>query len=146
MLPRHTRLLLDLEQAQIAFGLVVLERDRQVVEEGEHLVLAEPEALQEILGWGLLHAPALSRPARRRWIGGMPGGQQLAVASDERLAGLRGEARAALGPRCFDGGLRLPQQRLERLGPDRGSAEIRVKRCHSTQGISANSSSRQEGV
>src|SRR5258708_21816112 len=99
MLPRHTRLLLDLEQAQIAFGLVVLERDRQVVEEGEHLVLAAPEALQEILGWGLLHAPALSRPARRRLIGGTPHGQQPALETDQRRAGVRGEATSAHGPR-----------------------------------------------
>src|SRR5260370_42563218 len=75
--------LLDLEHAQVTFGLVVVERDRQIVEEGQHLILAQPQALQEILCRRLLHASALARAARRRRIGRMAGGQQRALARDE---------------------------------------------------------------
>lgn len=42
--------LLDLEHAQVVLGLVVVEGDRQVVEEGQDLLLAEPELLEEIAG------------------------------------------------------------------------------------------------
>src|SRR5258708_14327685 len=41
-------LLLPLEPAQIAFGLVVVEGDGEVVEERKHLVLPEQEAFQRV--------------------------------------------------------------------------------------------------
>src|SRR5258708_27939745 len=55
---RH--LLVQLEGPQIALGLVVVEGDGQVREEGEHLVLAQPQALQEIARGRLLDASALA--------------------------------------------------------------------------------------
>lgn len=44
-------LLLGLEQAQIPLGLIVVEGNRQVVQEGEDLSLPEPQALQQIARW-----------------------------------------------------------------------------------------------
>jgi hypothetical protein len=43
-------LLLHFEHAQIAFGLVAVEGDRQVVEEGERRVLAQPKAFEQVPG------------------------------------------------------------------------------------------------
>ena len=41
-------LLLDLESAQIAFRLIVIEGDGQVIEEGERLLLLEQEPFEEV--------------------------------------------------------------------------------------------------
>src|SRR5262249_6123249 len=91
--------------------------NRQVVEEGEHLLLPQPPALQEVLGWGLLHASALPGTARWRWIGGVASGQQRLVAGDEGVAGGRWQPAEAAGTRQLDGGFHLAQQRLELGGP-----------------------------
>lgn len=41
-------LLLGFEQAQIALGSVVIEGNRQVVQEGQHLFLPQPQAFEQI--------------------------------------------------------------------------------------------------
>ncbi len=88
----------DLECPQIALGLVVVERNRQVIEEGEHLVLVAQEAFEQVAGWGLGEPTALARPALLVgwWIGGQPGGQQRPVAGEEGLALGGGQAALAL--------------------------------------------------
>src|SRR5260370_18144938 len=63
-------LLLDFEHAQVAFGLVIVERDGQVVEKGEHLFAAEPEPLQEIACRGLLDPATPARPSIRWRVSG----------------------------------------------------------------------------
>src|SRR5689334_25190782 len=55
-------LLLHLDHAQVAFGLVVVEGNGEVIEEGQHLVLIEPEPIQQIAR-GRLLAPT-SAPGR----------------------------------------------------------------------------------
>ncbi len=51
---RH--LLLDLEPTQVALGLVVIEGNCEIVEEGQHLVLAEHEPLQVAMDNGAKRA------------------------------------------------------------------------------------------
>jgi hypothetical protein len=50
--------------------LVVVERDAEVVEEGEHLLLAQPEAFEQVARRRLLDPSALPRAALRRRSGG----------------------------------------------------------------------------
>src|SRR5262249_9665465 len=82
-------LLRDLEPAQIALGLVVGEGNREVVEEDEHLVLAEEEAPQSIAGGRLCQPSALARWTGLVgwwWVGREPGGQERLVPLDELCA------------------------------------------------------------
>jgi hypothetical protein len=44
--------LLDFEHAQIPLGLVVVEGNREVVKEGEHLVLLQEEPLRGVVRAG----------------------------------------------------------------------------------------------
>src|SRR5258708_20631972 len=113
-------LLLNLEPAQIPLRLVVVEGNRQVVEEGQHRRLVEQEASKQVAGGRLRQASALPRPAggsRRRGTGGQSGGEQLAVAAAQgrTLGGRRlGESLAAglVGRRVH-----RSEQVLEVLGP-----------------------------
>jgi len=109
--------LLHLAGPQVALGLVVVERDRQVVEEGEHLLLAQPPTFEEIARRRLLDPSPLPRAALRWRIGGMAGGEQGLVTGDQRRAG-GGREVAKAGSACLlDARLHLQQQRLELLGP-----------------------------
>ena len=71
------------------------------IDEGEHLFLAQPEALEQVLGWRLLDPTALAGAPRRRRIGRMPGGEDGLVAQDERLAEDGGEGAEAFRPRLL---------------------------------------------
>ncbi len=110
-------LVLDLEHPQVTLRLVLIEGDGQVVEEGEHLLLAQPQALQEILRRRLLAAPTLCGAAWRWRSRGMPGGQQGFLAGNERLAGSAWEVRVTSGAHLLDGCLHRQQDRLAVLGP-----------------------------
>jgi hypothetical protein len=46
--------------AQFLLGLIVVEGDGEVVEEGQHLVLPEPQAFQPVARGRLLEAPPLA--------------------------------------------------------------------------------------
>jgi len=64
---RASNLLLDLEHAQVLLGLVVVEGDGEVVQEGQHRVLAYPQAIEQA-AWGrLLQTSALA------WLCQSPG-------------------------------------------------------------------------
>jgi hypothetical protein len=82
--------LLDVEHPQVALRLVVVDQDRQVVKEGQHLVLAEPQALREVAHRRLFHLSALAGPSLGRWIGRMPCGEQ-------RAEWVTNASRAAVG-------------------------------------------------
>jgi hypothetical protein len=109
--------LLDLEHAQVALRLIVLEGDGQITEEGEHGFLSQPESFQEVAGWGLLDPATSPLVARRRGIGSEAGGQERFVAGDEGLAERRGELVRSRRARLLDRCLHLQQQRLAYLGP-----------------------------
>ncbi len=59
---------LYLEHAQIVLGLVVVEGNGQVVQEGQPLVLPQRQPLQPVASRGLLEPTALAWPALRRGI------------------------------------------------------------------------------
>src|SRR5262245_50496151 len=66
-------LLLDLEPAQIPLGLIVIEGDGQVGEEGQHLVLPQEQPFEQVTRGGLGEPSALARLSLRggwRRIGG----------------------------------------------------------------------------
>ncbi len=63
-------LLLRFEQAQVPLRLVVIKGNRQIVEEGEDLVLPEEEPFEQVADRELLEPSTLMRPARGRRIGG----------------------------------------------------------------------------
>jgi hypothetical protein len=88
---------LDLEPAQVTLSLVIVEVDRQVVEEGEHLILPERKPCEQVAGGRLWQSSPLTvTTARcRRRIGGQPGGQQVAVAGEQDVA-----LRRAAGTCC----------------------------------------------
>ena len=90
---------------------------RKAEREGEHLLLPQPQPLQQIARRRLLHPSALARASLGRWIGGMPGGEQRAVARDERLAEDGGQGAQTVGARLFDGDFHLSPHRLQLLGP-----------------------------
>jgi hypothetical protein len=60
---RARHLLLDLDHAQIAFRLVVIEGHGDVVEEGEDLLLPQPQAFEQVLRGRLFDASTLARAA-----------------------------------------------------------------------------------
>lgn len=57
--------LLDVEQAQVALGLLIVERDGQVVEEGQHGALVEQEGSNRLLLLGLSLARRASSSCMR---------------------------------------------------------------------------------
>src|SRR5260221_10273228 len=73
---------------------MVVEGDHEVVEEGEHLVLAEPEPLQEVARWRLLDPSARARAPRGRRIGRLPRRQERPVAGKRTVMGREPSARA----------------------------------------------------
>lgn len=64
-------LLLDLQHAQVALGLVVVERHPQIADEGEHGVAVGGQPIQQVLRLGLLPPAPLPPPGggggRVRW-------------------------------------------------------------------------------
>src|SRR5258708_24143223 len=56
-------LLVQLEPAQVALRLIVVEGNAWVVEEGEHGLLVQVESFEQIARRKLLYAPALARAA-----------------------------------------------------------------------------------
>ena len=66
----------DLEHRQVLLRLSVVEGDRELSEEGEHLLLAQPEARQQLARGRWLAPAALPRP---RCPGGRGGGGGLAA-------------------------------------------------------------------
>lgn len=74
-------LLLHLGHAQIPLGLVIGERDGQIVEEGEHAVAVPEQGIQQVLGGGLLGASAPSRG-----VGGAADGAGGALAAKPRAS------------------------------------------------------------
>src|SRR5690348_2005957 len=73
--------LLHLEPAQVAFRLVIVEGDGEVVEEGQHLLLAEGEALEQVARRRLGEPAALTRSTRRRGrrVGSQPDSEHVLV-------------------------------------------------------------------
>src|SRR5260221_7644845 len=71
---------------------MVVEGDHEVVEEGEHLVLAEPGPLQEVARWRLLDPSA--RAPRGRRIGRLPRRQERPGAGKRTVMGREPSARA----------------------------------------------------
>jgi hypothetical protein len=91
-------LLLDFEHPQIALSLIIVKGDGQVVKEGEHCVLAEEEALEQVARRGLLDPAALPGAACVWRIGREPSGQEPFVAGDKAVALGLGQAGRALRP------------------------------------------------
>ena len=88
----------DLDHADIAFGLVVVEGDAEVVGEGEDFGLTAAEAFEEVAGFGFFASPGfLGAWGRgRRWgaflIGTVEEGAVLGVNLGETIGGQGGEA------------------------------------------------------
>ena len=53
-------LLLDFERAQIPFGLVVVEGDGQIIEEGQHRLVSQEQSRQQVARRRLPEPPALA--------------------------------------------------------------------------------------
>ncbi len=101
--------------SRLGAGLVVIEGDAEVVEEGEHLY-CQPEALEEV-ACRLCLTRRADGGARGRRIGCEPSGEQRAVAADERPATSVGSDRRPVS-RARRRRLNLPEQRLGKLlGP-----------------------------
>src|SRR5690349_3823905 len=66
--------------------LIVVEGDRQVVEEGQHRLLAQQQSFNEVTGGRLLSAPAPRWPRQQGRARGQSGGEQGIVAGDEGVA------------------------------------------------------------
>jgi site-specific DNA recombinase len=109
--------LLDFEHAQIPLGLVVVEGDREILEEGQDLVLSHPKAFEQLARGRLLEASTLVGASLRRWIGSQPSRQERLIADEEGGALRLGQALLPAGARLRDGGLHLQEERLEVLGP-----------------------------
>jgi hypothetical protein len=109
--------LLDLEHAQVALGLVVVERDRQVVEEGEYCILVEPEPFEQIARRGLLDPAALVGTTGRQWIGRQADREEVLVTGHEAVALHLREAGRSLCSCLVGGRFHLAQQPLEVCGP-----------------------------
>jgi site-specific DNA recombinase len=111
--------LLHLQPAQIAFCLVVVEGDGEVIEEGEHRILVEQQPFEQVAGRRLLDPAALSRSAGvvGRRIGRQSGGQQRPVAGHQRIALAGRQAAQALGPCRVGCRLHLAQQLLALRSP-----------------------------
>jgi hypothetical protein len=109
--------LVQLEPAQVALGLVVVERDRQVIQEGKHLLLVQIQPLEQIARRGLLNAPAVASLTCRWRVGGKTGCQQRLVAGEQGLPLGGWQTIAALSARVSGSGMHRPQQVFEFLGP-----------------------------
>ncbi len=111
---------MDLEPAQIALGLVVVEGNREIVQEGERLVSLQQEPCKHVARGRLGQPATLPRSTflvRRRRIGGQPGLQQRMVAGDEIRAVGRRQADVSQHPCVVGGRLHLAQQRFHVGGP-----------------------------
>lgn len=110
--------MLDRDGAQIALRLVIVKRDGEVGEEGQHLVFERPEPVKQVADRTLLTPPASAR-GRRRGLGilGHPVRQQRLIASEEAIS--RGRLPLGRSGRTgvLDGGVHLAQQPLELAGP-----------------------------
>jgi hypothetical protein len=108
--------LLHLEYAQILLRLVVVEGNRQIVEEGEHLVLPQQKSFEQIARGGLRQPTALSRSAVVIWgrrIRRQSCAQQRLVTGEEVGARRRWQVDAPTGPGVHGGRLHLAPQRFE---------------------------------
>src|SRR5262249_19111264 len=106
---RARHFLLDCEHAQIPLSLVVVERDGQIAEEGEHGLLSHPESFEEVTRWSLLDPPTAARPTGRRGVGGEAGGQERFIAGDEGLTKRCGELVRSPCARLLDRRLHLQE-------------------------------------
>jgi hypothetical protein len=91
------------EGAQIALGLVVVEGDGEVLEEGQDRLVTESEPFAQIARWGLPEPPALARAPRRRGMGRQSSREQGMVARAEGAAVGDGQRGGAAGARPLDG-------------------------------------------
>src|SRR5262249_48697062 len=104
--------------AQIALSLMVITGDGEVLEEGEHLRLTQPEPLQEVAGRCLLPTTGPAGPhLLRGWIGREAGRQQGLIAGDKAGAYGPVELCLALGAGQLGRALHLPQEVFQILGP-----------------------------
>src|SRR5260221_9587522 len=78
---RAGNLLLDFEHAQILLGLIIVEGDRQVVQEGQHLLVPQAQPLEQIARGRLLDSSPLPRRALGRGIARPPGGPRTPITS-----------------------------------------------------------------
>src|SRR5260370_33892830 len=96
-------LLLHFCQAKVALGLVVRERNPQIVEQSLHLLGTQEQRIQQILGRALL-GPTFARPSGRGgWgrLSGLASCQNLEIASDPAVAPDAGNRPpGGLAPRC----------------------------------------------
>src|SRR5258708_32940263 len=92
-------LLLHFCQAKVALGLVVRERNPQIVEESLHLLGTQEQRIQQILGRALLGSTFARPSGRGGWgrLSGIASWQNLAIAGDPVVA-LDGGNRAQVEP------------------------------------------------
>src|SRR6266436_8327631 len=85
--------LLNLDHAQIAFGLIVGKGDGQVIQEGQHLMSSMQQRIQQILGFGLcVWAPLAWRSWHSRGLSSISDGQDAEVASHPSITDLLWDA------------------------------------------------------
>src|SRR5260221_7114409 len=104
-------LLLDLERAQIALSLVVVEGNRQVIEEGQDRLMPQDQPLQKIARRGLFQSSSLTRTALRRRIGGQASSQERRIACAQSVAFSVGQ-RGGASTRLVNELLHLQQERF----------------------------------
>jgi len=111
-------LLLDLHHAQILFGLVVGERDRGIVQEGQHGALMLVEPAQEVVRFAVFGATAPPRPRRpgRVWIFDEACAQDGLIFSDPGASLRRGGRACAIVARG-DGAVHAQEQIPHAWGP-----------------------------
>src|SRR6266568_1291225 len=108
--------LADLGHAQVTFGQVIVERDPEVVHEGQHRPWIVFEAEQDVANWSLCGSAALAGAFGRR-VGTQALRNQVLILLTEVVAAPRGELRLARIPGALDSRLDLEQQLGQALWP-----------------------------
>ena len=89
-------LLLNFEHPKISFRLVVIKRNREIAQEGEHLSLPQPEAFEQVAGGRLFEPTVVVRRAGWRRVGGVAGRQEFLIARNKPVPLLLGAEGAFL--------------------------------------------------
>jgi hypothetical protein len=74
---------LEFERAQTPLSLVVVERDGQVIEEGQYRLVSQEQSRHQVARRRLPELPALARAANWRGIGGQSGREEGVIARVE---------------------------------------------------------------
>ena len=111
---------LGLGRAEVAFGLVVGERHRQVAGEQQDLVVAVAQAFEQVAGLGLAPGDAA--------VFGEPDQQRVAPRVEQRVGDLGRDRRWLLVTGVVGGGVEPVQGAQRLLGPDPGRGGPRQRR------------------